>query len=87
VRDTKGFARNSFRKYWCNFLGQQRVIIGESGEGAREREGAEDEKGQRMRKEIDIKQGERRERGGDEMEEEEGRKKRSVMWPSIKVYR
>lgn len=39
-----------------------------------------------MRKEIDIKQGERRERGRDEMEEE-GRKKRSIMWPSIKVYR
>lgn len=64
MRDTKGFAHNSFHKYWCNFLGQQRVIIGESGEA--EGEGGE----RRMRKEIDIKQGKRRERGREKEGEE-----------------
>lgn len=63
MRDTKGFTRNSFRKYWCNFLGQQRVIIGESGEAKRGDRGRgrerEKERGSRMRKEIDIKQGKR----------------------------
>jgi len=71
VCDTKGFARNSFRKYWCNFLGQQRVIIGESGETESER-GRES----KMRKEIDIKQGKRRERGRDTVEKKRERGKR-----------
>lgn len=74
MRDTKGFARNSFRKYWCNFLGQQRVIIGESGG----KPSARGERGSGMRKEIDIKQGKRRERGRGGMEKEgDGRKKRA----------
>lgn len=45
-------------------------------------------KGSRMRKEIDVKRGKRRERGRDETVEERGREEeKSVMWPSIKVYR
>lgn len=63
---TKGFARaacNLFRKYWCNFPGQQRVIIGESSRG----KDRGDEGGKvkdRMKKEIDVEQGKRREKVG-----------------------
>lgn len=87
MRDTKGFARNSFRKYWCNFLGQQRVIIGESGEaergedgggggGGREREGgAQDEKGNRHK--AGKEERKREERGG-RRRKKGGRKERNV---------
>lgn len=58
ARDTKGFARagNLFRKYWCNFLGQQHVII--RGVVGGRREG----KKSGMRKEIDIKRVKRSEK-------------------------
>lgn len=85
MRDTKGFARNSFRKYWCNFLGQQRVIIGESeGGGEREREcraregaaeGEQDEKGNRHKAGKEERKRERRDEGG---RGKRGRKERNV---------
>lgn len=82
MRDTKGFARNSFRKYWCNFLGQQRVIIGESGgrgegEGEAEREegrGQRDEKGNRHKA---GKEERKRVEAGWRRKEGDGRKKRA----------
>lgn len=83
MRDTKGFARNSFRKYWCNFLGQQRVIIGES-EGQREPSekgggegegGEQDEKGNRHKAGKEERTRERRDGEG---KGKGGRKERNV---------
>lgn len=83
-------ARNLFRKYWCNFLGQQRVIIGESrgkpgGEGGED--GGQDEKGNRHRtgkEERKYRKDDGKEGGNDEGRGE-GRKECNVTADKVSI--